>query len=88
MRKTKQALNRIVACFVDEMRQRFPELAFEPVFEPEDGNDAWLYVFVPRNGTDEAEVREAAREIEDRFWREASVSVVAMIREAKEPVHG
>jgi len=88
MRKTKQAVNTTVACFVDEMKQRFPELTFEPVLDPEDGNDVWLYMFVPRSGADEVDVRQAAREIEDRIWREASVSVVAMIREKKEPVHG
>jgi hypothetical protein len=88
MRKTKQAVDRTVRCFADELKQRFPELTFEPVLDIEDGNDAWLYVFVPRNGTDETDVRDAAREIEDRLWREVSISVVAMIREQKEPVHG
>ncbi len=89
MGKSKKAVSKMVDCFAEELEQRFAGLSFEPVLDPEDGNDAWLYAYVPNDSTSsEDEVLEFARQIEDRLWRESSVSIVPMIRKQKEPVHG
>ena len=89
MGKSKKAVSRMVDCFAEEIEQRFAGLSFAPVLDPEDGNDAWLYVYVPSNSPlSEDEVLEFARQIEDRIWRESSVSLVPMIRKQKEPAHG
>ena len=89
MHKSKQAVSKTVDSLAEELRERFTGLTFEPILEPEDGHDAWLFVFLPRACTaSEGDVRKAARELEDEHWRKSGVSVVSMIREQKEPVHG
>ena len=89
MRKSKGAVKGVLHRFVSDLESRFPDLQFEPVLDPEDGYDAWLYVLVPPNEADsEEEVRTAAREIEDKYWRDTSVAIISMIRIQKEPVHG
>lgn len=88
MGKSKSTIADTVERFTKELQHRFEGLSFAPDLEPEDGFDAWVYVFVPSLGQpDEAVVRNAARELEDRFWRENGVALMTMIRK-KEPVHG
>ena len=89
MHKSKQAVSKTVGSLVEEPEGRFPGLTFQPLLDPEDGHDAWLLVFVPRTSkASQDDVRKAARELEDQYSRKSSVSVVSMIREQKEPVHG
>jgi hypothetical protein len=87
--KSNKAVTNAVACFTKDLAAEFSGLGFEPVLDPEDGYDAWVYVYVPANAdaTEDA-VRAAARDIEDRYWCENGIGLIAMIRTKKEPVHG
>jgi hypothetical protein len=89
MRKTSKLLSRVIKCFTDDLEQRFPGLEFEPLINPEDGYDAWVYVHVPPGEqASEDEIRTFARETENRYWRESGVGLMTMIRRKEEPVHG
>ena len=89
MAKPKKTISKLVDCFAEELAQTFSGLSFAPVLDPEDGNDAWLYAYVSTDSeATEDEILGFARQIEDRMWRESSVSIVPMIRKQKEPAHG
>lgn len=88
MRKTKEAIRKVVQSLSSELEGRFPGLGFETIEEPGDGYDAWLRVYLPDTFEGQTEfVKDIAFKLADELDQETTVAVLPMVRR-KEAVHG
>jgi len=89
MRKTKQAIRNALDELSAEMTAQFPGLDFETVEHPGDGYDAWLLVYTnDEQDKSVMKTRYAAYDLADALFRRTGISLMPMIRNQKEPVHG